>query len=572
MSEGDVGDAAVSDRTDRKDKKDRRGRKDKRSRKDRTGAAERPAALTLKESGRWAWTQLTSMRTALILLFLLALAAIPGAIVPQKSIAPAKVLDFRSANPELSKVYDALGLFNVYTSPWFSAIYLLLFISLVGCILPRIRVYVRALRAEPPVTPSRLDRLPESATSSTVRNADEVLDAAATVLRRKRFRVVRRAGSVAAERGYLREFGNLLFHLSMLVLLVGIAWSNLFGYKGSSIVVTGQGFSNNVTQYDDFTGGGLFRDSALTPFSLTLDAFTVRFETGPVQTGAARQFTANVTVTDRPGATPHQEVIEVNHPLNINGTAVHLIAHGYAPVVTVTDGNGNVAFNGPVVFLPQDGNFTSTGAIKAPDARPEALGFQGFFLPTATVDASGPHSLFPDALVPELFLNAWAGAPKAETGTPQSVYSLDTTGMEQIKTADGTPVAVRLKEGEYIDLPDGRGRLTFIGWQRWAKLQVSATPGLPLTVGSVAAAILGLMLSLFIRPRRIWARATAGEDGRTLVEVGGLDRADARTGLDDEVAAVLAVMDDPVEDVPETPADEGSPTEGAVTTTSGRMK
>ncbi len=514
--------------------------------------ADKPAALTLRETGRWIWTQLTSMRTALVLLFLLALAAIPGAIVPQKSIAPAKVLDFRSANPQLSKVYDALGLFNVYTSPWFSAIYLLLFISLVGCILPRIRVYARALRADPPATPSRLDRLPESATTSTSRDADEVLDAAAAVLRRRRFRVVRRDGSVAAERGYLREFGNLLFHLSMLVLLVGIAWSNLFGYKGTSIVVTGQGFSNNVTQYDDFTGGGLFRAGSLKPFSLTLDDFVVRFETGPVQTGAARQFTATVTVTDSPGATPHRETIEVNHPLSVNGTAVHLIAHGYAPVVTVTDGNGNVAFNGPVVFLPQDGNFTSTGAIKAPDARPETLGFQGFFLPTATVDMRGPHSLFPDALVPELFLNAWAGAPRAETGTPSSVYSLDTTGMTQIKDADGKPVAVRLKQGEYLDLPDGRGRLTFVGWQRWAKLQVSSTPGLPLTVGSVAAAILGLMLSLFVRPRRIWARADTDEDGRTRVEIGGLDRADARTGLDDEVAAVLAVMDDPGEDVHRT--------------------
>ncbi|WOP17280.1 cytochrome c biogenesis protein ResB [Raineyella sp. LH-20] len=548
-----------------------RGRRDRKVRGRHTGA-ERPAALTLQETGRWIWTQLTSMRTALILLFLLALAAIPGAIVPQKPVNPTKVLDFRSANPGLSKVYDALGLFNVYTSPWFSAIYLLLFISLVGCILPRIRVYVRALRAEPPATPSRLDRLPESATSATARGADEALDAAAAVLRHKRFRVTRRDGSVAAERGYLREFGNLLFHLSMLVLLVGIAWSNLYGYKGTSIVVAGQGFSNNVTQYDDFTGGGLFRDRALLPFSLSLDAFTVRFETGPVQTGAARQFTADVTVTERPGATPRKEVLEVNHPLNINGTDVHLIAHGYAPVVTVTDGNGNVAFNGPVVFLPQDGNFTSTGAVKAPDARPEALGFQGFFLPTATVDARGPHSLFPDALVPELFLNAWAGPPKPENGTPQSVYTLDTTGMQQIKDANGTPVAVRLKEGEYVDLPDGRGRLTFIGWQRWAKLQVSASPGLPLTVGSVAAAIIGLMLSLFVRPRRIWARATVGEDGRTRVEVGGLDRADARTGLDGEVATVLAAMDDPGEDGPQPPADEGSPRTDVVPTTSGRTE
>lgn len=503
-----------------------------------------PAALSLAETGRWIWTQLTSMRTALVLLFLLALAAIPGAMVPQRSITPAAVLEFKEANPQLAEVYESLSLFDVYTSPWFSATYLLLFISLIGCILPRIRVYARALRAEPPTTPRRLARLPESASGTTDRRPDQVLDAAAAELRRRRFRVVRREDSVAAERGYLREFGNLLFHVSMVVLLVGIAWTNLYGYKGTSIVVTGQGFSNNITQYDDFRAGGLFAERNLPPFSLTLEDFVVRFETGAVQTGAAREFSAYVSVTDEPGAAPRQEVLQVNRPVTVDGTQIHLASHGYAPIVTVTDGNGDVAFNGPVVFLPQDGNFTSVGAIKALDARPETLGFQGFFLPTGTVDELGPRSVFPDALVPELFVNAWAGRPGEESGESQSVYSLDTSTMEQVVTAEGDPVSVRLREGEYVDLPDGRGRITFVAWQRWASLQMSSSPGLGLTVGSVGTALLGLMLSLFVRPRRIWARAVAGEDGRTVLEVGGLDRADARTGLDEDVAAVAAVMDD----------------------------
>jgi len=500
--------------------------------------------LSAPELGRWAWVQLTSMRTALVLLFLLALAAVPGAMVPQRANEPAEVLSFKEANPRLGEVYETLGLFHVYTSVWFSAVYLLLFISLVGCIVPRIRVYLKALRAEPPATPARLSRLPESASLTVARPAADVLDAAEAALRRKRFRVVRRGDSVAAERGYLREAGNLLFHLSLLVLLIGVAWGQLFGYKGSSIVVVGQGFANNVTQYDDFSAGGWFRQSALPAFALTLDKFDVRFETGPVQTGAAREFTAHVTLTGQPGAAETKETLEVNHPLRIGGSMVHLSAHGYAPVVMVTDGDGNVAFNGPVVFLPQDGNFTSTGAIKAPDARPKALGFEGFFLPTATVDSSGPHSVFPDALRPQLFVNAWSGEPRAEDGTPHSVYTLDTTGMTQITGADGNPVATRLNPGEYLDLPDGQGRLTFVGYRRWAKLQVSSAPGLPLTVGSVGTAILGLMASMFVRPRRIWVRAGGTGTEQVAVEIGGLDRAEARTGLDQDVADLVAVMED----------------------------
>ena len=186
----------------------------------------------------------------------------------------------------------------------------------------------------------------------------------------------------------------------------------LYGFRGSSVVIVGQGFANNLTQYDDFSSGARFTEADLVPFGLTVERFDVRFETGDVQRGAARQFRAEVEVTDRPGARPHREVLEVNRPLQIGGSTVHLIGHGYAPLVTVKDGEGNVAFSGPVPFLPQDGNFTSAGAIKAPDARPERLGFQAFFLPTAVLDEQGPRSAFPDAVNPALFTNVWYGPPQ----------------------------------------------------------------------------------------------------------------------------------------------------------------
>ncbi|MCU1534198.1 MAG: cytochrome biosis protein, partial [Glaciihabitans sp.] len=102
---------------------------------------------------RFFWRQLTSMRTALFLLLLLAFAAVPGSLVPQQTSDPNGVIQYRAANPELSKFLDAFGVFNTYTSIWFSAIYLLLFISLVGCIIPRTRHHIDALRTKPPKTP-----------------------------------------------------------------------------------------------------------------------------------------------------------------------------------------------------------------------------------------------------------------------------------------------------------------------------------------------------------------------------------------------------------------------------------
>lgn len=516
-----------------------------------------PGGLAL---ARWLWGALTSMRTALILLFLLAIAAIPGSLVPQRAETPMQVNDFIAENPTLGKVYDALGVFNVYTSPWFSAIYLLLLVSLIGCILPRIRVYARALRKPPPAAPARLSRLPVSAQLSLRETTpDEAVQQVAAELRRRRFRVSTTERTVSAERGYLRELGNLVFHLSLTSILVGVAVGSLWGYKGSAIVVEGQGFSNNLTQYDDITAGTWFRDTHLPPFSISVNSFHAEFETGPVQQGAARVFEADVTITDRPGAEPRNETLEVNHPVVVDGSQIHLAAHGYAPIVEVRDGEGNIAFQGPVVFLPQDGFFTSLGVIKAPDARPNRLAFEGFFLPMAVVDEQGPRSIFPDAIAPELFLNVWYGPPKEETGIPENVYTLDTTGLTQVEQ-NGDVMRLRMQPDTIVELPDDLGSISFLGWQRWVKLQVSDQPGVPIIVTGVAIAIVGLMLSLFIRPRRVWARVTTTEGGTTLA-IGGLDRADARTGLVEELQAVVDLFGDaePTTEGAVTPARSNRP-------------
>ena len=86
---------------------------------------------------RYAWRQLTSMSTALILLLMLGIAAIPGSLLPQRTQNPIQVTLYFKDSPELAKWMDRFWLFDVYGSPWFSAIYILLFISLIGCVLPR---------------------------------------------------------------------------------------------------------------------------------------------------------------------------------------------------------------------------------------------------------------------------------------------------------------------------------------------------------------------------------------------------------------------------------------------------
>lgn len=483
---------------------------------------------------RWAWRQLTSMRTALLLLFLLALASVPGSLVPQRRVNPVEVMEFAEANPGLARWYERLGLFDVFGSAWFAGIYLLLMVSLLGCIVPRSVQHWRAMRARPPRAPRNPHRLPEHRRWETEAEPEQVHRAAAEILRGRRYRVVVDTGehaAVAAERGYLREIGNLVFHIAVVGVLLGIAAGSLFGFQGTALVVVGNGFANTVTQYDGYQGGRFFSPAQLPPFTLTVKDFEVSFEEEGEQRGAAREFDALLAYTAAPGEPEQEYHLRINHPLEIEGARVHLIGHGYAPEFTVRDGNGDVAFSGPVPFLPQDGNFSSSGVVKVPDARPEQLGLQGLFLPTGVLDKqAGPISIFPDALAPSVFLTGYQGDLGLDAGIPQSVYQLETRDLEQLRTEDGEPFRAALTPGETARLPGGAGSVTFEGYERWVNLQVSRDPGEPVVLASAILALGGLLLSLVVRRRRVWVRATptgpddAAAGTRTLVVVAGLDK------------------------------------------------
>ena len=504
----------------------------------------RSGELTMRELLRWCWRQLTSMRIALILLLLLALAAVPGSLVPQERVDSLKAGQWKDQHETLTPIYEKLGIFNVYGSPWFAAIYILLMISLVGCIIPRTFVYWRGLRAQPPAAPRNLTRMPSHATYGTTESADVVLDRARTMLRRKRYRLRADAadGTVSAERGYLRELGNLIFHLAVLVVLVGFATGSLFGYKGGVILVTGTPFSNTPTQYDDFVPGSLFRAGQLDPFSFTVDDFDIDWLTSGPRAGMARGFQAHMQYQTSPDGEEQDYNLRVNHPLTIGDTDLFLIGHGYAPVVTVRDGEGNVVWGpAPQIFLPQGPDLFSFGVIKVPDAKPSQLGFEGFFYPTfANVDGD-PVNLNGDDLNPALSLNVWTGDLGLDDGTPQSVYVLDKSKATALPAKKGMEtLRVDLAPGDTAVLPNGLGSITFDRVESWQRIQISQTPGKGVALLGVVLALLGLMGSLFIRSRRVWLRVTDGPNG-TLVEIAALDRsggADTDAVLSDLAAAL----------------------------------
>ncbi|MFD6414726.1 cytochrome c biogenesis protein ResB [Streptomyces sp. NPDC060194] len=519
---------------------------------------------------RWFWRQLTSMRVALILLFLLSLGAIPGSLIPQNSVDSFKVQQFQELHTTVTPIYEKLQLFDVYSSVWFSAIYILLFVSLIGCIVPRTWQFVGQLRSRPPGAPKRLDRLPAYTTWRTTAAPDEVRTAAASMLRRRRFRTDagEGAGAVAAEKGFLREAGNLVFHVALIVMLVAFASGQLFKSEGGKLIVEGDGFANTLSQYDDFRSGSLFSTDDLEPFSFDLKSFTGTYERSGPQKGTPRTFEADVTYSEGADGPVRKKTIEVNKPLEVGDSKVFLISHGYAPVVTVRDGRGKVVYRSAVPLLPVDANVSSNGAVKVLDGyrdakgRKEQLGFPAFFVPTYPGKGQ-MFSAYPGLDFPVLNLGAYHGDLGVDAGIPQNVYQLDRKEMKPFKDADGNILKKTLLPGETMTLPDGAGSITFEkDVKEWASFQISQQPGNSAALFGAIAAILGLIGSLFVQRRRVWVRATPGPDGVTVVEMAGLGRSESAR-LPEELADLAATLYERAPGAPDAPGPADTSDTGA---------
>ena len=509
------------------------------------------------------------MRTALLLLFLLALASVPGSFLPQRGLNPAAVQEYFEKNPTLAPLLDRVYAFDVFAAPWFAAVYLLLFVSLVGCLSLRVRLHARALVSPPPSVPRVLSRMPQSTRWETDLAPEAALEQIRTLLRRGRWRVAQRDLALSAEKGYLRETGNLLFHISLVALLVGIAMGGLLGFQGTVLVKEGDGFANTVLAYDDIKPGRRFDADALVPFSFVLDDFQGTY----AEDGKALTFLAKLRYRSGAGATdagatdagaagelaavnveqPRAYDLRVNHPLVVGGAKTYLLGHGYAPRVRIVDVEGNV-LEQTVPCLPQGPTFLSTCTIKVPDAAGEQLAFEGVFTPTTVQDPQTAlvTSVYPAPDNPALTVLGYRGDLGIDSGTPASVYNLeDRSGLVPI--GDGkTPQ--KLSPGQTWDLPGG-GSLTFVETTEWATFQVTQDPGKRLALVASIGMVLGLCLSLFVRRRRLWVRtslvggASAGESAsltgdegpspRTVIEVAGL----ARSGSDAFAAEFAGLSD-----------------------------
>ncbi len=519
------------------------------------------------------WRGLTSMGTALVLLFLVALAAVPGALLPQRSLNASKVDEYLAQHPTIGPWLDRFQFFDVFGSFWFTAIYVLLFVSLVGCLTPRMIEHARSLRATPVPAPRNLGRLPKHAEGSVTGAPRAVAERMASRLRGWRTVIREQDGTteLSAEKGYLREFGNLVFHFSLLGLLVAVAAGKMFGYEGNVIVIAdrGPGFcSASPAAFDSFRAGNTVDGTSLYPMCIRVNDFEANY----LDNGQATSFSANIDYQvgeDLVSGQWQPYKLEVNRPLRVGGDRVYLQGHGYAPTFTVTFPDGQTRSQ-TIQWRPDDQlTLLSSGVMRIdppagmyPDEgerRKNQIAIQGLLAPTELLHGTLLSSSFPALNNPAVAVDIYRGDTGLDTGRPQSLFTLDPRMIDQGRLTKVDRVNLRL--GQDVRLDDG----TVVRFERvtpFVNLQVSHDPAQVWVLVFALTMMAGLLVSLVVRRRRIWVRLTpvAAADaenddvaGTVNVELGGLARTD-NSGWGDEFERLVERLLAPAPDAVVDPA------------------
>ncbi|HET9291947.1 MAG TPA: cytochrome c biogenesis protein ResB, partial [Actinomycetes bacterium] len=472
-----------------------------------------PRRPGLGDTLRQAWREYRSMRTALVLLVVLAAASILGSLFPQEGISPQRVDRYFADHPALAPVLERLGLFDVFGSAWYMAIYVALLGALVACLVPRTRALVRVLRSRPP-RGGDLARYRTRAGFDTPATPNQAMTAARRVLRRHRYRLADHRGELAGEKGYLREAASMLFHVSLLVLLVGLAYGKGYGYRGQAAIVEGETWANARVGYDSFSPGRFFGPERLAPFQLRLDDFTNSFH--PDNT--PREFVSHVTALDLDGRELQSQRVAPNRPMTVDGVRIFQSDYGYVPVVRVRDKDGRELLRPQEVLTLRDpASEWSTGVVKVTGTQPqvglEVTMFTG--LRTAPDCPGGaPFCNDPRLVRPVLVALAYQGDLQAKRA--QSVFTLD---RSKLTLLGDRPVVLGL--GGSKKLANGM-EVSFVGLKQYSVFTLARDPGVPVVAVAAALLLCGLVPSLYVTRRRVWVRATPAGPGVTRVELAGL--------------------------------------------------
>lgn len=410
------------------------------------------------------WRFLGSTRVAVILLVAVMFGALVGTLFPQltpdTASNPATLARWLTTAQEKYGfrfgLYQALGLFDVYHSPWFLALIGGLILNTIVCTIDRLRVLWRAVTARPRIEQAEIfyEKMPNRV-SLTVASVEQGEKALRQVLGRRHYHVeVGRRAEVTylfAERNRLARLATLVTHTSLVLLVLGFLWSGWGGWRERAVPL-GPGQVYDVGHGQSF---------AVRSDGLEIERYP---------SGQPSDYRAHLVVLEK-GTEVMRKTVRVNDPLTYRSISFYLYSYGPAGQVRATDAGGR-----PVPLQAESGQGVTSGEV--------TLNFSG--------EGDGQ-----EVVVPSLDL----------TMRLVFYYQGPSLFVQATRSGETKPFgAGSVRDGDSLKIGD----VTFeFALDRYIVLQVVHDSGFKLVILAGFLVMGGLIFSFYFPHKRLWARVTA---------------------------------------------------------------
>ena len=301
----------------------------------------------------------SSMRFAVALLSLLGIASVIGTVLQQNQLQTDYLVKF---GPFWTRIFDFLGLYDVYASAWFVVIMMFLVVSTSLCLIRNVPPFWREMKSFREKVKEKSLAAMRHSSLLDVNIAPEVAKRYLEVQGFQGKTINREDGSVliAAKKGTMNKWGYIFAHIALIVIcLGGLIDSNLLlklgmltgrivpdnqavyakDFKPESILgAANLSFRGNVSISEGQSADVVFlnADNGMLvqdlPFEVKLKKFHIDF----YNTGMPRDFASDIEVTDKATGKKLERIIRVNHPLTLHGITIYQ--------ASFADGGSDLAF------------------------------------------------------------------------------------------------------------------------------------------------------------------------------------------------------------------------------------
>ncbi len=468
------------------------------------------------------WAFFSSMKTAIVLLLVLAAASMAGTLIPQNEPPEFYLNKFGAQKYALMQ---RLSLTDVYHSTWFSVLLLLIGINLAVCSLNRFGMAWR--RTFRPGVGTEVGTVRAMGRSENLRcesGAPDTASKAAEFLKSRGYRVLSSQSgasvSLYASKGRLGIWGPYLVHLSILVVFAGAIYGGAFGFRGFTTITEGEDVGSCILEQG--------HEARNLGFKVKLHKFTIEYKTKRAGQGgivrAVTGYKSDLEIIDG-GKPVMRRQIDVNNPITYRGVSFFQSSYGLdSLILAITGPDGSTVRESFKITNRDRPGLTSYGVPMSHD-NPREIRISGRTIGVFV------HNLAPDYVGGEQ-INA-SNLPINLAA--QVMINDDLANQPGMQGWSHPEWIVRGRQLNYKGF-----KVSLDRYRAFTGLQVSQNPGLAVIYTGFGLMLLGVAMAFYVNHRVVRVVVMDSPEGSD-VTIGGSTRADSYV-LERDIARLREVL------------------------------